>query len=68
MRDFPYLLILLCLVSGVLSVILLVAWRSLGRAAHALTWSLSYAVGAVLYLINSVGQAYGTKGPLYSII
>ena len=54
MKDGPALLIELALVSAMLSIVLWIAWRSFGRAAHALTWAVSYAIGAVCYGFNAI--------------
>jgi diguanylate cyclase (GGDEF)-like protein len=54
MKDAPYLLVLLVLMSIVLSVALRVMWRALERAAYVRIWSIAYAVGACGFLINIV--------------
>jgi diguanylate cyclase (GGDEF)-like protein len=68
MKDGPYLLVALFLVSIVLSVIFRVAWKRLGRPAHARTWSLAFAIGAGGYLLNAVGAVFRLSSPLYVIV
>lgn len=60
MKDGPALLIELSMLSAMLSILLLIAWRSFGRAPHALTWSVSYALGAICYTFNAA-DAGGTQ-------
>ncbi|HWZ50938.1 MAG TPA: GGDEF domain-containing protein [Granulicella sp.] len=67
MRDAPYLLVVLFLISMVFSVIFRVMWRTLGQARHALTWSVAFAVAAVGYLLNAVGVMLWLRGPLYMV-
>jgi diguanylate cyclase (GGDEF)-like protein len=67
MKDGPYLLVVLFLVSVVLSVILAVAWKTLGRAPHARTWSMAFAVGALGYVANAIGAVLGLHSPAYVI-
>jgi len=47
-----YLLVALCLTSALLSVIFWIAWRSLGRHRHALTWSMTFAVATLQWIVN----------------
>jgi diguanylate cyclase (GGDEF)-like protein len=68
MKDGPYLLVVLFLVSIVLSVIFRVAWKTLGRPSHARTWSLAFAIGAGGYLLNAVGAALRLSSPLYVMV
>jgi diguanylate cyclase (GGDEF)-like protein len=68
MRDAPYLLVVLFLVSLVFSVIFRVMWRTLGHARHAFTWSIAFAVAAVGYLLNAVGVMFWLRSPVYMVI
>jgi diguanylate cyclase (GGDEF)-like protein len=68
MKDGPYLLVVLFLVSIVLCIIFRVAWKTLGRPAHARTWSLAFATGAFGYLLNAVGAVLRLGSPLYVIV
>jgi len=52
MKDAPYLLVLLVLVSVVLSVSLRMMWRTLDRAAYVRTWSITFAAGAAGFFLN----------------
>jgi diguanylate cyclase (GGDEF)-like protein len=61
MKDGPALLIELALVSAMLGIVLWIAWRSFGRAAHALTWAISYGIGAVCYSFNAVDTFSGRR-------
>src|ERR1700722_17591739 len=54
MKDTPYLLVLLLLVSIVLSVALRVMWRTLARAPYVRTWSITFGVGAAGFLVNTL--------------
>jgi diguanylate cyclase (GGDEF)-like protein len=68
MKDGPYLLVVLFLVSIVLSVIFWVAWKTLGRPRHARTWSLAFAIGAGGYLLNAVGAVFRLTSPGYVML
>jgi len=68
MKDGPYLLVVLFLVSVMLSWLFRVAWRTLGKPKHALTWSLAFAVGAVGYLLNALGAVPRLNGPWYVLL
>jgi diguanylate cyclase (GGDEF)-like protein len=68
MSDGAYLMIALFLLSVVLSVIFRVAWKTLGRPLHARTWSWSFAVGALGYLVNAAGTALRWTSPFYFMV
>ncbi len=52
MKDAPYLLVLLILVSIALCAALCVLWRALDRAAYVRTWAIAFGVGAAGFLVN----------------
>jgi diguanylate cyclase (GGDEF)-like protein len=65
MKDAPYLLVLLLLVSVVLSVALRVMWRTLDRAPYVRTWSITYGAGAAGFLLNTLFEAHFPHSSTY---
>ncbi len=59
----------LAVTSAMLSVILAIAWASFGRPRHALTWSISYALGAADFLTSLLGNGDALEnGPWRAVI
>jgi diguanylate cyclase (GGDEF)-like protein len=68
MKDAPYLLVLLVLVSVVLSVALRMMWRTLDRAAYVRTWSITFAAGAAGFFLNILVVEFFPHSPLYPLV
>jgi diguanylate cyclase (GGDEF)-like protein len=58
MSPVQYLLVSMCFTSGVLAVIFWIAWRSYERHAHALTWSITFAVVTIQRIVNLAGARF----------
>lgn len=52
MNPLGYLLVSMCFTSSVLAVVFWIAWRSFGRDAHALTWSITFAIVTFQRVLN----------------
>lgn len=65
MDPFAYLIISLFFTSCMLAIIFFVAWRSFGRAPHALMWALAFSFGAFQWLLNSIGGDWFDDRRLY---
>lgn len=48
----------LCFTSAMLAIIFWIAWRTLGRERHALTWSIAFAVGTLQWFVNLTRGAF----------
>jgi diguanylate cyclase (GGDEF)-like protein len=68
MKDAPYLLVVLILVSVVLCVALRVMWRTLDQAAHVRTWSITFAAGAAGFFLNLLVVELVPHSPLYPLL
>jgi diguanylate cyclase (GGDEF)-like protein len=68
MKDAPYLLVLLVLVSVVLSVALRVMWRTLDHAAHVRTWSITFTAGAAGFFFNLLVVELFPHSPFYPLV
>ncbi len=68
MNDGLSVLVALFLLSGMLSVILTIAWAMLGRAPHARTWALAFATGTAQWGINLIYVLIGRESWLFLLV
>ncbi|MEZ5332825.1 MAG: GGDEF domain-containing protein [Thermoanaerobaculia bacterium] len=67
MNPVGYLLISMCFTSSVLAVVFWIAWRTFGREAHALTWSITFAVVTLQRVLN-LGKGWFPDPASYWIV
>lgn len=68
MNDGLAVLVALLLLSAMLSVILTIAWATLGRARHARTWAIAFAVGTVQWAANIAYYLSGGGPILFMLV
>ena len=68
MRDGISVVVALLFISAMITMILAIAWATLGRARHAATWALAFAVGTAEWALNIATMLAGRPEPVLAVI
>ena len=65
--PFFYIIFSLMITSAALSVIFFIAWSNFGRPAHALSWSIAFAAGAMQW-VTTINSGWFQSEGIYLVV